>query len=462
LANVFEKDGWIRIKSGELNFFGKSSISRENAFKVAFSDGHYVKDATGMRWVDGKVILLQGDKIAWIKQISRPHNAKVASNGNVVFSDSISKPSEHRLGSSLLVYDYNGDILLQRQFESNLNDCNITDDGRICFANTLYPDNTLYAIDIAGKQVLWSLKDKNASTGKIKLDQQNQIITIEKTGFGVTRTLDFSGKTLNSESEQALRQLQSPVSNQTILELLMSENKAIILEALEKLKSIPSNRKTAFETSPIASRLRVIFESEQGKLSDLAFENLLMICKREPVKENDTIDYLVRSVGSQPLSEKNLYRLSRLAETHAEAIHDLMPSVIACLKSAQEWNEKRWAAFVVGQVGKKVPDLVKDAIPMLTDYISHPEKTKEHVPEQRKDLMVGSRRVSITIRQEMGGVDPGTWLKDACIDALGDIGSADPALVSGSLGILETIASSASSEYSRSKAKRALEKVLRK
>jgi hypothetical protein len=461
LANVSEKDGWIRIKSSDLNFFGKYSMSQENAFKVAFSDGRFVKDGTEMRWTKGKVILLKGDEVVWSKAVSRPHAAKVASNGNVVIFDSGFKP-DHRLGSSLLIFDLNGDLLLQHEFESNSNDCNITKDGGLCFASTLSPDNTLYAFDVASKQILWKLKDKDASTGQIILDNQDRIISIEKPGLGIARTLDFAGKPISSEPENALRQLQSLTSGQVMLDLLTSPNKAIVLETLEKLKRILSNRKTTLETSGFASRLRTIFESEQGKLSDLAFDNLLTLSLRGFGNGNDAIEYLVKSVGSHPLDEKSLYRLTRIAEAHAEALRDLIPSVIACLKSAQEWNQKRWAAFVIGQAGKKSPDLVRDAIPILVDYISHPEEIKEHTPEQRRELMVGGRRVSITFRHEMRGVDPGTWLKDACIDALGDIGSADPALVSGSLGILETIASSDSSEYSRRKAKRALETVLRK
>ncbi len=37
LADVSEKAGWLRIKSRDVNFFGKYSGSPENAFKVAFS-----------------------------------------------------------------------------------------------------------------------------------------------------------------------------------------------------------------------------------------------------------------------------------------------------------------------------------------------------------------------------------------------------------------------------------------
>ena len=461
MADVSGKDGWIRIKYRDLNFFGKYSISPENAFKVAFSEGHFTKDTTGMKWTDGKVILLQGDRVNWNKDIAKPQNAKVASNGNVILSDSSLKP-DHRLGGSLLVFDANGDLLLQHEFESNLNDCHITSDGRVCFANTLSPDNKLYAIDIASKQVLWTLKDKNASTGKITLDHQNQRIEIERPGLGITRTLDFAGNPISSESEEALRQIQSLASGQVALELLMSPNNAIVLETLEKLKSILSNRKVAFETSTFAPRLRDILESEQGKLPDLAFDNLLLLCKREVDTRHDTLEYLVRSVSSHPLTEKSLYRLTRIAETDCEAVRDLMPRVIACLKSAQAWNEKRWAAFVIGQVGKKTPDLVREAIPILIDYISHPETTREEATEQHRELMVRGRRVSITLKQQMHGTNPGTMLKDACIDAIGDIGGADPAVISRAASILEAIASSDPSEYSRRKAKRALETVMRK
>lgn len=457
LADVSEKDGWIRIKSRDLNFFGKYSISPENAYKVAVSDGHFTKDATGMKWTDGKVILLQGDRVNWSKDIVRPHNAKVACNGNVILFDSNLKP-DHRLGSSLLVFDAKGDLLLKHEFDSNLNDCHITSDGRLCFANTLSPDNKLYAIDIASKQVLWTLKDKNASTGKIKLDYQNQRIEIERPGLGITRTMDFAGNPISSESEKALHQIQSLSSGQAALELLMSPNKAIVLETLEKLKSILSNRKVGFETSTFAPKLRVIFESEKGKLSDLAFDNLLQLYKREPHNGDDTIEYLVRSVSSHQLNEKSLYQLTRIAETDTEALRDLIPSVVTHLKSAQAWNEKRWAAFVIGQVGQNTPDLVTEAIPILINYISHPETTKEEATEQHRELMVRGRRVSITLKQQMHGTDPGTMLKDACIDAIGSIGSADPALVSGAANSLEGIASSDPSEYSRRKAKRALEK----
>ena len=147
MANVTEKNGWLRIN--DLKFFGRYNKSSENDFKVAFSDGHFTKNPTGMEWTDGRVILMQGDIIVWAKTTPRPLNASVASNGNVVLADLSFKPSDHRVGSSLTVFDSKGDTLLRHQFEFNVNDCVIMNDGKTCLVNTLYPDNTLYAIDVS-------------------------------------------------------------------------------------------------------------------------------------------------------------------------------------------------------------------------------------------------------------------------------------------------------------------------
>ena len=62
----------------------------------------------------------------------------------------------------------------------------------------------------------------------------------------------------------------------------------------------------------------------------------------------------------------------------------------------------------------------------------------------------------------MMGVDPGTWLKDTCIDAIGDIGSTDPSLVSKARNLLEKIASTDVSEYSRKKAQNTLRLIVGK
>jgi hypothetical protein len=412
--------------------------------------------------VDGKVILLRDGTILWTKDIPRPYEAKVTPNGTVIVIDWIYKPDPYtkpvshpepgiHLGGTLLVFDSEGHARLQRQFNSNLNDCNITSDAKTCFVNTLAPDNTLYALDIASGEILWSLKDKQASTGRIEIDEQAQLIRIaERSGLGTARTLDFHGR-LAGESQEASRQLESVTTDQESLEvisgLLKSANKATVLEALQKLKSVLSKRKLELAPEHVTPLLKQIYESGKEKLADLAFDSILKLYERKLASRQDTIGFLTRSVDASHLNEKQLYRLTRIASADADSLESLIPDVLQCLKSSPMWNERRYAAFVIGQVGKKRPDLVKGAIPTLIRYTEHPEVIER---ETKPDPVAATM-----------GSNPGTWVKDACIDALGDIGSGNSRLVFEAKSLLEKVASSDGSEYSRKKAERALRSILR-
>src|SRR5208283_4412645 len=114
------------------DFFGNYSDSIGRQFTIAFSDGHFVKEAETKRWVDGKIVLLRAETFAWYKDIPRPSCAKVTDNGVVVACDTGYK-TDYRLGGKLLVFDSKGGTLLQREFNFNLYDCNITSDGETCF-----------------------------------------------------------------------------------------------------------------------------------------------------------------------------------------------------------------------------------------------------------------------------------------------------------------------------------------
>jgi hypothetical protein len=465
LVNVSEKDGWIRIKSDDLNFFGKYNISPENAFKVAFSDGHYVKDATGMRWMDGKVILLQGDKVVWVKEISRPHNARVASNGNVIVFDSIYKPPDHRLGSSLLVFDSNGDVVLQRQFEFNLNDCNITSDGRICFVTTLAPDDTIYRIEVSNGQIVWKVKDKRASKGIMKIDDKRQVLEVtDRHGLGLLRVLDFSGTPIAGEPEEAITKLttiRADVNSMgTALELLNSPNTATVLSTVEKLDSVLSRLKPSVSDSTVlVPALKRLQASQDQRIANKAFSCLMKIARTSEAARKDIISFLLEGAGSMPMDEHSLYRLSRVADLDADSVSHVVPRVLECLMQSGKWNDRRWAAIVIGQIGRKRPDLIKDAIPVLTWYMAHSDVLKgqpRDIPLNGSKIVISNEVLQDAARALWLKVEAGIWLMDACIDAIGSIASADPKLVSTAFGLLKEIASSAQSEYSRKKAEKAL------
>ena len=409
-----------------------------NQFTVAFS------------YAQGKVILIRDDVPLWTKTVDKPNGAKVTSNGTVVVIDG-SQKTEKGLGGTLSVFDSKGEILLKRQYDFNLNDCNLSDDAKICFVSTLAPDNTLYALNVEDGETIWTLKDKYASTGRIEIDQDQKLIKVtERSGLGTIRTIDFLGRP-KGESEATAEKFQSldltKDPAEVIVGLLESSNEAVVFEALEKLKSLLGKRKIKIDSQKLLPQLRKIHGSAKENLSDLAFGNILKLYEKGLASNRDTIVFLVRSVDPKYLNEKQLFRLGRIANADAGSLESLMPVICECLKSSPEWNQKRFAAIVIGQVGKKRPDLVKDAIPTLMWYAQHPEATTE----ESTKLTGGGLTIRIS-----SGVDPGTWLKDACIDTIGDIASADPSIVSDSKNLLERIASGDKSEYSRKKAQKAL------
>jgi len=112
-------------------------------------------------------------------------------------------------------------------------------------------------------------------------------------------------------------------------------------------------------------------------------------------------------------------------------------------------------AFNLGSIGSKHPELVKEAIPIMIDYIKKPiEVTK------REPTRVEAKGVVIEMNlnpEAMLGVDQTQWLKDAYIDSLGMIAKGDKDLIAEYKSLFSSIAKKDKSEYSRKKAQTVLD-----
>lgn len=447
----------IRSSAG-FSFQGRFVTSADGKFAVSFADGHGVKENGNERWVDGSLVLVQENHVIWIRNVARPFDASVANDGTVLVIDQGHKPPQI-LGGSLLVYSQSGEIILRRDHDSNLNDCAIAADGSFCFFNTLYPDNSLYCLQLSSSQIMWKLKDKDASMGLIRIDNEKRIIEIrDRQGVGIQRTLDFSGVPVSSEAEEALttlRNIKSGLeSTEAIARLLSSNNGASVLKTLETLKTLLSRKKFSLEAEQIIPILKSLSESTNQKVSQLVLDDLLLIHKRGLDPNNDIVKFLTKSLESKPLDNRTLFQFTKIASVDPSSLADSIPRILTALSSSPAWNDKRFAAFAVGEIGKRRPELVKDAVPYLVHYVLHPEETKENPIEAK----VGKIELKFPVAA-MLGVNPGQWLKDASIDALGMIGGADPGLVSDAIKLLERVSGEDSSEYSRKKAQRALKSI---
>jgi HEAT repeat protein len=135
---------------------------------------------------------------------------------------------------------------------------------------------------------------------------------------------------------------------------------------------------------------------------------------------------------------------------------------------SKDWNERRSAAFAVGSIGSAQPSFVKDVIPLLIEYASDPEKVRNELDElARKDSdaqqhfnapLFKDIEISIKISSSMDTEGP-TWLRDACIDALGMIGKRSPESVNAAIPLLEKLSKDSPSSYTIKKAIRALDGI---
>lgn len=405
------------------------------------------------------VLLLRDNSLLWFQDVANPWVARVANDGTVIVIDCHQR-LDSTLGGTLIVYDSQGRQTLKKEFDSNLNDCGITGDGRVCFVSTLAPDNSLYSFGVPSGAPLWKLKDKDASVGMIRVNEDRAVLEIrDRQGLGVQRMLDFNGKPVPSEAEESRSKIiavsSDSDSTEAILELLSSSNAATVVKTLERLKFLLSRKRVFLKADRLVPLLKSLYKSDAQRVSQMAFDDLAMICERHLERSDGTLQFLISSLESTPFDTQSLFRLTKLARIDSGLLSSLVPRIREALASSPEWNERRYAAFAIGEIGTRRPDLVKDCIPFLVHYISNPEDIKEKPIEAR----FGNIRIRMPPPSAMLGVNPEVWLKDAAIDAIGDIGSADAKLVVDSIPVLEKVAASDQSPFSRKKAQRALQSI---
>ena len=147
--------------------------------------------------------------------------------------------------------------------------------------------------------------------------------------------------------------------------------------------------------------------------------------------------------------------IGELGKIEPKWVQDLIPIMIKALIQNPEWNTRRFVAFNLGSIGSKHPELVKEAISPMIDYIKHPKEVTK-----RKPTRVEAKGVVIEMNlsaETMLGVDQTQWLKDAYIDSLGMIAKGDKNLIEPYKSLFEKIAKRDKSEYSRKKAQKVIE-----
>ncbi|WP_123537895.1 hypothetical protein [Halosimplex salinum] len=94
------------------------------------------------------VVLLDADgQTHYAITVTRPENVAVANTGVIAVTD-IGPADDQELGGEFAVVDGSGEIIIEHEFEANIWECAIADDGRYASTSTHNPDRAVYLFDL--------------------------------------------------------------------------------------------------------------------------------------------------------------------------------------------------------------------------------------------------------------------------------------------------------------------------
>jgi len=477
-------NSFIEIGQGNNYLFGKFVRSPNQTYLSIFKDGKMIIQEKNQKWQSGIVCLLKEDNLLWWKEFERPVNVSIGNDGTAVIlhtiyrSASNSKPEPGKdLGGSITVTDVKGDQLFKKDFTSNVEACSISEDSKHALVATLFPDNTLYCFELEKKKLLWEYKnhDRKPILGIKFSNNKIQIFTGGTTSSQEIRyELTLDGKLVEQfanelQKFQSLKNLPIDESIEPLLSMLKTGSRNDIANALSQLRSIVYNKKSFGLYPIIVENLLPILKTKDKEVFDLLWKVIRVISRKKPDSLDAIIPNILHRLKEMPTEyhDPKLYYYTDLASAKPKWLETEYSYILNTLTSSKRWNDRRFAAFVIGAAGAKDPNFVKNAIPTLIEYVKFPEKISEFVEKNREKIEVSfdiqGQKYSIDFSnlasEKAMGVDPGTWLRDACIDALGEIGESSPIFVKDAVPILEELANKAPTPYTMAKAKRAISKI---
>lgn len=151
-----DDDSFISIR--ELDFFGSASRSPDQRYVLAWSDRDQGGTRGGYRDSGyGRYLLLKNGVLTADGRAERPNDGKVANNGTFIIND-------WRFGEGLkgrfLACTATGEVILAREFNANLLNNGLSEDGSLAVCQTCHaegPDNAILVVfDLVGAMELAS------------------------------------------------------------------------------------------------------------------------------------------------------------------------------------------------------------------------------------------------------------------------------------------------------------------
>lgn len=210
------------------------------------------------------------------------------------------------------------------------------------------------------------------------------------------------------------------------------ENEQALVPLIYKFRNA-NNRKTIIRENHIKIEAFIEFLLFSQEISDLyrklGIDLLVYFAKKENVTfEPLVLKFLSNCRQYEQLNFDNTF-WGELGAVQSKWVESFLPEMVNDFKKEKDWNKKRFIAFNLGKIGSNAPELIKEAIPIMMDYIV---KNKCHTTPF--------------------GFNEKYWLKDAYLDSLGSISDKHPEYIRKYEKMIKDIAENDKSEYSRKKA----------
>jgi len=154
-------DGYLDITFNGEEFFCQSAESPNREYTVAYQDGRETEE--GLK--HGRVFLFEEDALKFTEEIVRPNECAVSNEGIVSVVDWLDWGKE--LSGKLHIFDNEGNLVLTREFDSNLSPTAITPDGKYVAVSTLNPDCSTYIFDTGKEELV--VEHENRRGNKLEL-----------------------------------------------------------------------------------------------------------------------------------------------------------------------------------------------------------------------------------------------------------------------------------------------------
>lgn len=305
-------------------------------------------------------------------------------------------------------------------------------------------EDLIIELNLSEKQT----KEMFCSTNKRMKPSKNMPISEEKAWEKLLKEINIRKENRHKINEFNAEDIDAVLSE--IREVVKKKNHDTLSSIIYKFKNeYKTKTKIVANSEKIKKVIEELLYSSEST-SGLGFSLLLFFTKKDKILFESLVKDYIKHNKTYLEKSPNDNIIGELGKIDPSWIDFTIPSMIKALKHDPEWNTRRFVAFNLGHIGSKYPELVKEAIPIMINYIKNPI-----VISNGKTLKVETKDMTITmdLSAESMGVQ---WLKDAYIDSLGMIAKGNKMLIEPYKSLFEKLSKKDESEYSQKKAQKVL------